>query len=87
MNKLCGCNNLNNSNDPSDRYMIIYLPSLTLQYDELAKLSGCSALEELLLVGNPIYEEGTKEEQRVEVVKRLPNLKKLDGVCKIFAKC
>ncbi len=37
------------------------------------------SLEELLLVGNPMYEGLTKEARRVEVIKRLPKLKKLDG--------
>jgi len=36
-------------------------------------------LKEVLLIGNPIYDEFTKELARVEVLKHLPNLTKLDG--------
>ena len=32
------------------------------------------------MFGNPIYaEKETKEERRIEVLKHLPNLKKIDG--------
>lgn len=48
-------------------------------FDELKHLADLPALEEILLVGNPIYEDMTVQEQRIEVIKRLPKLKKLDG--------
>jgi dynein axonemal light chain 1 len=48
-------------------------------FDELSKLSVLPHLEDLLLVGNPIYENLSTEESRKEVISRLPNLKKLDG--------
>lgn len=49
-------------------------------FDELLKLRELPALEELLLVGNPIYEGLTVEQRRIEVVRRLPKLKKLDAI-------
>ena len=40
-----------------------------------------TALEELLMVGNPLYEEHTKNgDWRIQVAGRIPWLKKLDGV-------
>lgn len=36
-------------------------------------------LEDLLFVGNPLYDNCELEVWRQEVAKRLPNLKKLDG--------
>ncbi|GMH37457.1 hypothetical protein BSKO_05330 [Bryopsis sp. KO-2023] len=54
------------------------------EWMEVERLSVLESLEELLLVGNPIYNEakeaGTTPEYRIEVIKRLPNLKKLDGI-------
>lgn len=46
---------------------------------ELDKLADLPNLKEVLLIGNPIYDEFTKELARVEVLKHLPNLTKLDG--------
>lgn len=60
---------------------ILYISNNNIkQFDELNKLRDLPSLEEILLVGNPIYEDLTKEERRREVVKRLPKLKKLDAV-------
>ena len=36
-------------------------------------------LRDVLFVGNPIYDEMTKEQARIEVIKRLPNVAKIDG--------
>uniref|UniRef100_A0A7R9VGL9 Dynein axonemal light chain 1 n=1 Tax=Chlamydomonas euryale TaxID=1486919 RepID=A0A7R9VGL9_9CHLO len=51
---------------------------------EVEKLAGLASLEDLLLVGNPLYNEakdaGTLAEYRIEVIKRVPQLKKLDGI-------
>mmetsp|Transcript_30936 Transcript_30936/g.100749 ORF Transcript_30936/g.100749 Transcript_30936/m.100749 type:complete len:204 (+) Transcript_30936:76-687(+) len=58
-------------------------------YSELEKLSANEALEELQLRGNPVYEAAKEggatpdsigSAYRIEVLKRLPNLKKLDGI-------
>jgi len=59
---------------------LIYLSNNNLKsFDELAKLRDLPALEELLLIGNPFY-EGLTKERRLEVIKRLPKLKKLDAI-------
>lgn len=50
---------------------------------EIDRLAGLDKLEDLLLVNNPLYndykDQAATQEYRIEVVKRLPNLKKLDG--------
>mmetsp|Transcript_24866 Transcript_24866/g.34274 ORF Transcript_24866/g.34274 Transcript_24866/m.34274 type:complete len:198 (-) Transcript_24866:56-649(-) len=55
-------------------------------WGEIEKLQALESLEEVLFVGNPIYEScgsdqtKLKSEWRIEVLKKLPNLKKIDGV-------
>lgn len=54
-------------------------------WEEVDKLSNNSVLENLLLVGNPLhaqYEDAStpSSEYRLQVLKRLPTLIKLDGV-------
>jgi dynein light chain 1 len=65
------------------------LPKLTTLYmsnnklhswDELNKLSGLSELRDVLFVGNPFYDGLAPEQQRIEVLKRLPQVAKIDGV-------
>ncbi|EFN54314.1 hypothetical protein CHLNCDRAFT_135528 [Chlorella variabilis] len=50
---------------------------------EIDRLSALPELEDLLLVGNPLYNEwkenGALPQYRIEVLKRVPTLKKLDG--------
>ena len=46
---------------------------------EVDKLAGLPHLRDVLLAGNPIYEGLSKEEARLEVLRRLPHLKKIDG--------
>lgn len=36
-------------------------------------------LRDVLFVGNPMYDEVPKEMARIEVLKHLPNLQKIDG--------
>jgi dynein light chain 1 len=36
-------------------------------------------LRDVLFFGNPIYENLSRQEQRIEVLKKLPNLQKIDG--------
>jgi dynein light chain 1 len=36
-------------------------------------------LRDVLFVGNPIYDEMPKEQARIEVLKRLPQVAKIDG--------
>ncbi|KIZ02698.1 Dynein light chain 1, axonemal [Monoraphidium neglectum] len=64
---------------------VLYLSNNKIRdWVELERLAGLEKLEDLLLVGNPLYNEhrdnNTGAEYRVEVLKRLPNLKKLDGI-------
>lgn len=54
-------------------------------WEEVDKLSNNSVLENLLLVGNPLhaqYEDAStpSSEYRLQVLKRLPTLIKLDGI-------
>lgn len=50
-------------------------------WSEVDRLSVLASLEDLLLVGNPLYNEfKDTSDYRLEVLKRLPNLKKLDGI-------
>ncbi|WIA21324.1 hypothetical protein OEZ85_000552 [Tetradesmus obliquus] len=53
-------------------------------WSEVERLAALERLEDLLLVGNPLYNDyrdnNAIAEYRVEVLKRLSNLKKLDGV-------
>jgi dynein light chain 1 len=59
---------------------ILYLSNNNIKsLEELNKLRDLPALEEILLVGNPCYDGLTKSEQITEVIRRLPNLKKLDA--------
>lgn len=60
---------------------IIFMSNNNLKsFDELAKFRDLPSLEELLLIGNPMYDGLTKEQRRLEVIKRLPKLKKLDAI-------
>jgi dynein light chain 1 len=51
---------------------------------DIEKLAPLEKLEDLLLVGNPLYNEykdaGNLAEYRIEIIKRVPQLKKLDGI-------
>ena len=47
---------------------------------ELDKLAALPALKDVLLIGNPIYDQyETPEQRRVEVLRHLPQLSKIDG--------
>jgi len=60
---------------------IIYMSNNSIKsFDELNKLRDLPCLEELLLIGNPMYEGLSREQRRLEVVRRLPKLKKLDAI-------
>lgn len=41
--------------------------------------AGLNNLRDVLFVGNPIYEEFTRDQARIEVIKRLPQVAKIDG--------
>ncbi|CAM9837717.1 unnamed protein product, partial [Choristocarpus tenellus] len=46
---------------------------------ELDKLAGLEHLTDVLFLGNPIYEGMTKEEARIEVLRHIPQVSKIDG--------
>ncbi|CAM9722329.1 unnamed protein product [Hapterophycus canaliculatus] len=46
---------------------------------ELDKLSGLEELTDVLFMGNPIYEGMSKEEARIEVLRHIPQVGKIDG--------
>lgn len=48
-------------------------------FSELAKLASLPNLRDITLVSNPCYEGLSKEEARIEVLKMLGNLAKIDG--------
>jgi len=53
--------------------------NLIKSWAELDKLAGLTNLRDVLFVGNPIYDEVPKEQARIEVLKRLPQVAKIDG--------
>lgn len=67
---LAGCTNL----------QVLYISNNQIKsWAELDKLAGLSQLRDVLFIGNPIYDEHPKEMCRIEVLKHLPNLQKIDG--------
>jgi len=59
---------------------VLYLSNNGIKnWGELDKLAGLSNLKDILLVGNEIYNGLSVEERRIEVLKRLPGLTKIDG--------
>ncbi|EED90787.1 leucine-rich repeat protein [Thalassiosira pseudonana CCMP1335] len=54
--------------------------NLIKSFSELDKLKANEQLRDVLFIGNPMYSEvATKEEARIEILRHLPNLKKIDG--------
>ncbi|GLV41818.1 uncharacterized protein CBL_13550 [Carabus blaptoides fortunei] len=59
---------------------VLYMSNnLVKEWTEFNKLQELQNLEELLFVGNPLYESVDVETWKAEASKRLPNLRKLDG--------
>ena len=59
---------------------VLYMSNNQLKnFDELSKLSANPGLRDILLVGNPMYEGLEPTEAKIEVLRRLPNLAKIDG--------
>ena len=56
---------------PSSVFVLTFLSS-TVQ-------ANLPDLRDVLFFGNPIYENLSRQEQRIEVLKKLPNLQKIDG--------
>jgi len=60
----------------------LYMSNNNLKsFAELSKLASLPNLKDVVFLGNPMYEacEGGKEGARIEVLKQLPNLTKIDG--------
>ena len=63
------------------KLQVLYLSNNKIKsWDELDKLQANPELRDILLISNPIYDNMTTEQQRVEVLKHLPNLQKIDGI-------
>ncbi|XP_041983808.1 dynein axonemal light chain 1 isoform X2 [Aricia agestis] len=59
---------------------VLYMSNnLVKEWSEFNKLQELQYLEDLLFVGNPLYDGCELEAWRAEVARRLPALKKLDG--------
>lgn len=59
---------------------ILYIGNnLVKDWAEFNKLQEIPNLEEILFVGNPLYDNLDENVWKAEAIKRLPNLKKLDG--------
>ncbi|CAB3242589.1 unnamed protein product [Arctia plantaginis] len=73
LEKLKGINVLKN-------LKVLYMSNnLVKEWSEFNKLQELPHLEDLLFVGNPLYDACELDAWRSEAARRLPNLKKLDG--------
>lgn len=61
----------------------LHFPSHTLALSsyllDIHHQAGLVNLRDVLFVGNPIYDDMPKEQARIEVLKRLPQVAKIDG--------
>jgi dynein light chain 1 len=59
----------------------LHFPSHTLSSYllDIHHQAGLVNLRDVLFVGNPIYDDMPKEQARIEVLKRLPQVAKIDG--------
>lgn len=58
----------------------LYMSNNNLKnFAELEKIASLPNLRDVLFVGNPMYEGLSPTEARIEVLRRLPNLAKIDG--------
>ena len=48
-------------------------------WDEVSKLAQITTLKDVLLVGNPLYGELSKDDVKPRVVKRIPFIEVVDG--------
>ncbi|EFN64869.1 Dynein light chain 1, axonemal [Camponotus floridanus] len=59
---------------------VLYMSNnLVREWNEFARLQELPNLQDLVFVGNPLYENHEVEQWRIEVARRLPSLEKLDG--------
>ncbi|KAJ1453864.1 hypothetical protein M885DRAFT_523079 [Pelagophyceae sp. CCMP2097] len=58
----------------------LYISNNNLKsFAELDKVAGLANLRDVLLTGNPMYEGLSPQEARIEILRRLPNVAKIDG--------
>jgi len=72
----CTCHTLPTACLASPR---LAFPSQIKDWSELDKLAGLPCLREVLFLGNPIYEGMDKRDAKLQVLKRLPRLAKIDN--------
>jgi len=69
---------------PLKNLEILFLSNNNIQkWEELEKLAPCTKLKDILLVGNPIYEDQPPEDARIKVLKHMAaneNLVKIDNI-------
>jgi dynein light chain 1, axonemal len=53
--------------------------NLIRSWSELDKIANLPNLKDVLFIGNPIYDEMSREQARIEVLRRLPHVAKIDG--------
>ncbi|XP_076660955.1 dynein axonemal light chain 1-like [Halictus rubicundus] len=59
---------------------VLYMSNnLVRDWNEFNRLQELANLQDLVFVGNPLYESVELEQWRSEVARRLPTLEKLDG--------
>eukprot|EP00516_Mucochytrium_quahogii_P005863 CAMPEP_0203746180 /NCGR_PEP_ID=MMETSP0098-20131031/1699_1 /ASSEMBLY_ACC=CAM_ASM_000208 /TAXON_ID=96639 /ORGANISM=" , Strain NY0313808BC1" /LENGTH=181 /DNA_ID=CAMNT_0050634179 /DNA_START=287 /DNA_END=829 /DNA_ORIENTATION=- len=63
---------------------VLYLSNNNIsRWDELDKLAPCTKLKDILLIGNPIYDDISTEDARIKVLKHMSantNLVKIDNI-------
>jgi hypothetical protein len=55
------------------------LPLLTPPRLSLSSQAGLPNLRDVLFIGNPIYDDYSREAARIEVLRRIPQVAKIDG--------
>lgn len=62
------------------RLRVLYIGNNSIKdWSELDKISGLPELQEVVFIGNPIYEGMDKKLAKLQVLKRLPKLVKIDN--------
>ncbi len=65
---------------PCTKLSVLYISNNKIKtFDEVSKLAQLPEIKNVLLVGNPLYGEKTKEENAPYVVKRIPQIETVDG--------
>ena len=65
---------------PCIKLEVLYMSNNKVKsWEEVAKLAQLSKLTKLLLFGNTVYQERSKDEMAPHVIKRVPHVSELDG--------